>query len=61
MKILLVGAKLFHAGPTDGRTDGYDVANNRFRSYANAPKKMCQLYIFMSGAWSGVVVKALRY
>ena len=40
MKIRCMGAELFHPdGTTDGRTDGDDEANSRFRSFANAPKE----------------------
>jgi hypothetical protein len=39
MKIRPVGPKMFHADRrTDGRTDRHKEANNRFRSFANAPK-----------------------
>jgi hypothetical protein len=40
MKIRPVGAELFHAdGRTDGQTDRYDDASNRFRNFANVPER----------------------
>jgi len=35
MKILPVGAELFHA---DGQTEKRDEANSRFRNFSKAPK-----------------------
>jgi len=47
MKILVVGAELFHVDPrTDGRTDMSQLIV-AFRSYATAPKRMRQLYTYM--------------
>ena len=44
MKIRLVGAELFHAEQTYGRTGGHDEANNLFfRNFSNAPKKHASL------------------
>jgi len=40
MKIRQAGAEMFLA---DGRTDGHDEANSRFRNYANAPKSQSVL------------------
>ena len=39
MKILTIGAKLFHAGRrTNRQTDRHDEANSRFSQFTNEPK-----------------------
>jgi hypothetical protein len=47
MKILSVGAELFHA---DGRTDVHDKPIVAFGSFVKAPKQYNEIYFFLNNA-----------
>jgi len=48
MKILLVGAELFHV---DGRTDRHDEANSHYLQFLNVPKN-CSVLLHRSVRWT---------
>jgi len=59
-----VGAELFYAGRTDGRTDTHDEANSRFFcNFANAPKnsrKFCTRTTLFTKTPPGLLWKHMR-